>query len=185
MVICPVCEHRQLQGDECDMCGKRLTGLPVQAEPVAVEAVPGLEATQLEGARAPVAPAAPLPDLDLTGQPRAPDLPAGGLPELERTAGAPVAAAPTAPVPDLEATHAPDDGVRTAAPEGAATCRYCRHVQLEGLVCDRCGMRLPRALRRAAAPVGEEGFTQCRRCHMRTPVNRACPECGTIARVSE
>jgi hypothetical protein len=52
---------------------------------------------------------------------------------------------------DLETGRYVDTSERTILPAGAVTCRYCRNVQSSGMLCDRCGMRLPRP----AAPVAD------------------------------
>lgn len=73
MTVCPLCEHVQEQGDECDNCGKPLAspGAPLPQS----EALPDLEPTRglevlelkvpplrgLEQGREPGAPLAPLP----------------------------------------------------------------------------------------------------------------------------
>ena len=53
MIICPVCEHPQAQGDECDQCGKRL--VRPRPAPAAVAPMPELELTPHAGGKAPVA----------------------------------------------------------------------------------------------------------------------------------
>ena len=81
MIVCPVCENQQAQGDTCDVCGKRLVAAGVVAVPVTPMA-------ELEGTRQPTAGAvavALLPELEQTAQVKGADLPAQSLPELERT----------------------------------------------------------------------------------------------------
>ena len=53
MIICPVCEHPQAQGDECDQCGKRLSA-PRGPGVAAVAPLPDLELTPHAGGKAPV-----------------------------------------------------------------------------------------------------------------------------------
>jgi len=55
MTVCPLCEHVQEQGDECDNCGKPLAA-PTPAREVKVPQLRGLE----QGREA-SAPPAPLP----------------------------------------------------------------------------------------------------------------------------
>ncbi|NBD09360.1 MULTISPECIES: hypothetical protein [Corallococcus] len=186
MIICPVCDHVQSEGEECEGCGRRFPDL-VNAPPAVVAPMPELELTHHAGGRAEVD-APPLPELDLTRLRSGPDLPAMSVPDLELTRSGDTGAVPVAPMMDLDTGRAQDDGVRTAAPVGAVTCRYCRHVQAEGLMCDGCGMRLPRA--RVAAPVAAKGRgadagerIPCPSCHVLTYPGRACLACGTRVEV--
>ncbi|WP_224249917.1 class I tRNA ligase family protein [Hyalangium gracile] len=186
MIICPVCEHQQAQGDECDNCGKKLQ-VPKVAAAVAVPTLPELEQTHHAGGR--VAVDAPtLPELAHTRQEAGPDLPPQVVPDMETTRTAPIDKVAVEAVPELDTGRAADDGVRTAAPSGAAVCRYCRNVQAEGMVCDRCGMRLPRVKPAAgAAPAGAKGaanaedvtWLPCQKCRTPTRPNKICTVCGT------
>ena len=83
MIVCPVCEHAQVQGTECEVCGKRLGRGPSAAD-LALPRVPDLEPTS----HAPV------------------DAPEQGLPELEATRHAAAAAVAAEAVPGMEATRA-------------------------------------------------------------------------------
>jgi ribosomal protein L32 len=183
MIICPVCEHQQAQGDECDNCGKKLQA-PRAVAAVAVATIPELEQTHHAGGR--VAVDAPtIPELDHTRQQAGPDLPPQAVPDMETTRAAPIDKVTVEVVPELDTGRAADDGVRTAAPTGAVICRYCRNVQAEGLVCDRCGMRLPRARMAPAATakggVSAEDLTwlPCQKCRTPTRPNKICTVCGT------
>lgn len=163
MVVCPVCEHQQTAGDECQVCGKKLSGPGVV--PLPVETLPGLEVTDLGRAEAPPAP--PIPELEPTRHPPAAGDPAPAL-ALEPTRAPPVQVQAEA-VPDLEPTEAesiPGDGP-TARP-ATLVCRYCRteNPPTEAS-CGRCGMRLP-VWDGPAAPPGTE------------PAPARCPACGTL-----
>ena len=185
MIICPVCDHVQSEGEECDGCGKRFPGLVDTEEPLVVP-LPELELTHHAGGRVEVQ-SEPLPELDLTRLRSGPDLPAMLVPDLELTSAGATGEVPVAPMVDLDTGRAPDDGVRTEAPLGAVTCRYCRHVQAEGLLCDGCGMRLPRARMAAQAPVkgrvAEGERVPCPSCHTPSFPGRACVACGTKVQV--
>lgn len=184
MIICPLCEHQQLQGDECDSCGKKLQA----PRPVAVPVAPlvELEQTQFAGGRAAVATEV-VPELELTRQRSGPDLPPQVVPDLAPTLidKAALAAVPVEQMPDIDTGRAEDDGVRTMAPIGPVVCRYCRNVQSEGMVCDKCGMRLPRARidvpTQAKGPGGGEGtnWVSCPRCYTPNRPGRTCATCGT------
>lgn len=190
MIICPVCEHQQAQGDECDNCGKKLQ-VPKAAAAVAVPTLPELEQTHHLGGR--VAVDAPtLAELDHTRQQAGPDLPPQVVQDIETTRAAPVDKVTVEALPELDTGRAADDGVRTAAPTGAVMCRYCRNVQAEGLVCDRCGMRLPRA--RPAAATGAKvtgiadedlNWVPCQKCRTPTRPNKICTVCGTRVKAAE
>jgi ribosomal protein L32 len=162
MIICPVCEHQQAQGIECEVCGKRFAEERTPA--VAVAALPGLEQTQIAGGRAPVATAV-VPDLEVTRQQSSPDV-------------------AVQPVPELDTGRAPTVGARTAAPT-AVVCRYCRNVQASGAICDRCGMKLPKVRlesqeAREPARLPEAGaWVPCPKCHAHARAGRVCTDCGT------
>ncbi|AEI66859.1 hypothetical protein [Corallococcus macrosporus] len=184
MIICPLCDHVQPEGTECDVCGKRFPAAVAEAAtPVAT--LPELEVTPHAGGRASVETSA-IPDLDLTRLRSGPDLPVQPVPDLQLTRARDLGPVPVAPMTELDTGRAADDGVRTAAPLGAVVCRYCRNTQATGLLCDHCGMRLPRAKPAAAAAPGrpsadDDGWRSCASCHTRVRVGKACPECGTRA----
>lgn len=184
MIICPVCEHPQAQGEECDQCGKRL----VRPRPTAaaVLPLPELELTPHAGGKAPVA-VEQVAELAATRVAPVPAVPAERVPDLEPTRSAPAGNVVNASLLELETGREQDDGVRTAVSTGAATCRYCRNVQAEGLVCEKCGMRLPRLRPAFAAPreEAEGAWGRCPRCHTRGRTGRACTDCGTVVRASQ
>ncbi|MGZ3459004.1 MAG: hypothetical protein ACXU86_10935, partial [Archangium sp.] len=150
MIICPMCEHQQAEGIECEVCGKKLTAAaPVV---VAVALLPELEQTQLAGGRAPV-PVAAISDLELTAQPPVRGVAVQPVPELDTGRSAAAGNVLVEPMQDMDTGRELSDGQRTAVPTGPAVCRYCRNVQESGAVCDRCGMRLPKLrLARAEEP---------------------------------
>jgi hypothetical protein len=180
-IVCPVCEHAQAEGTECEVCGRALG--------------------PATGASAAAPPPAPLADLEPTGVGTAE---AGGvalMAELEPTFHAPAAAQSDA-LPDLEATGAAPVDVQVAVdPELERTgyvdlplddafalpplpvCRYCRTpATADERICARCGMRLP-ALAAAPAPAAaREG--EARRCScgiLLSPGASRCPGCGARA----
>lgn len=188
MIICPMCEHQQAQGIECEVCGKKLAvAAPIVA---AVSTLPELEGTQLAGGRAPVAVAA-IPDLELTRQ--APVHAGAVQPVAELDTGRAVAAGNVvvAPIQDMDTGRAVSDGLRTALPTGPIVCRYCRTPQASGLICERCGMRLPKLRQTAPAPaagselVAAGEWTKCTKCHTHTRAGRACVSCGTHVPAAE
>ncbi len=143
MIVCPVCEHQQAQGAECDVCGKRLV-LGVTAADLAIPAVDGLEPT-LHAPAAAVA-GERVAELEPTLHDPAPAraaIPDDHTPDLEATRAAPVDVV-VETTPDLERTAAevPDDAP-TSLP-AFVTCRYCRTPAMPGeRLCGGCGMRLP------------------------------------------
>ena len=174
MVVCPVCEHAQAGGSECEVCGARL---PVP--PAFPEAEPSI---------------APMEGLEPTFQAAVPALAPELFPGLEPTAAAPVSDPLPAGIPDLEPTRtahvdppvAPlteveriGDGApaeeRTPYP-AVVVCRYCRtEAALGAKLCERCGMRLPTAELPAPEPLASEA----RMCSCGTPIRGPrCPSCG-------
>ncbi|HEY6004057.1 MAG TPA: hypothetical protein VIV57_14375 [Anaeromyxobacter sp.] len=168
MIVCPVCEHTQAQGAECEVCGKKL--LHGAAAIPFVPPVEGLEHTR----HADVDASAPLlPELEPTRQ-AAVEAWSDPAPDLDPGRAAPVDVADD-PVPDLERSQ---EGLPADAPTAVpaiVTCRYCRTPSLPGEhVCGRCGMRLPVFEERApeAEPAG-------RRCGCGALVTGPlCPICG-------
>lgn len=182
MIVCPVCEHQQDFGVECDVCGKNLGGLDdLGPPPVKEERLDGLEVTshQPSGNVA----IERVGELEVTAH--APVQVATELtPDLEHNRQADVGAVAVERLADLAVDRVPDDGQRTSLPSGPITCRYCRHVQAAGSLCDRCGMKLPTVivvptavtgkLVGAAAPVK----TRCRACGAPATAGERCGDCG-------
>jgi hypothetical protein len=173
MIVCPVCEHAQATGGECEVCGKRFA--PGAAPPPPVPVMEGLEPTLLAPADA--APVGMIPDLEPTLAEAAP-LIADVVPDVEATSAAPVYA-DGEPIPALERTAAaglPDDGPSLAP--AIIVCRYCRTPAMPGeRICGRCGMRLAVVASAARRPPGAEAAPIL--CSCGTPVRAAmCPVCG-------
>ncbi|MCY1078926.1 hypothetical protein [Archangium lansingense] len=188
MIICPVCEHQQAQGTECEVCGKKLfTTAPVA---VAVARLPELEQTQLAGGRAPVQTAA-IPDLELTAQQPVQNVAVQPVPELDTGRAAAAGNVMVAPMQEMDTGRAISDGTRTAVPSGPVVCRYCRNVQDIGNVCDRCGMRLPKVrltqpeASAASGRVQAGARTTCPKCHTPGYAGRACVTCSTVIPAAE
>ncbi len=190
MIVCPVCEHAQPDGAECDVCGRRLAEARVGP---AAAAPPPASREGFEPTRLPDAPGAgafleAAPELEPTrfAPVDAPDLAAV---ELEPTRAAPVDAAGEE-VPDLEPTAQaglPDDG--PTPPPYAPTGRSCRTPAAEGeRVCGRCGMRLPFVdgplLVPLDGPAPEEGPRGCPSCGVPAS-GKLCPTCGARLEGSE
>lgn len=173
MITCPVCEHQQAAGSECEVCGRRLEEGRGTDAPVAP--LEGLELTSLDAAGAAAeAPLERVPELEATrfepsGAPAA-EL----VPDLEATLAAPVEVAPDV-TPDLERGQEglPDDGPSLLPL--TVICRYCRsEAHPSDRLCARCGMKLPRQ-----APAPARGPAAPRFCSCGTPVTRSrCPSCG-------
>lgn len=185
MIVCPVCEHQQAQGAECEVCGKSFGKVAAPAVPVAPMAE--LEGTRIQAAAAAVAaPVIAMPELEVTKLQSGPDLPVTPVPELDR-ARANALNVPVERMADMDLGREPENPAeRTAAPTGPVTCRYCRNVQVDGLVCDRCGMRLPRYVPSANAAVAAstsasgEAPTIMHACGARTQVGARCTSCGVF-----
>ncbi|MDQ3265685.1 MAG: hypothetical protein M3Y59_18845 [Myxococcota bacterium] len=179
MIVCPVCEHQQAAGFECENCGKQFVKPTTAAVPVA----PMLELEQTRLVRPGLNVASePMAELERTRMQSGPDLPAQRVVDLESTSVPTVGAVPVQAVPELDLGREQDDGVRTAAPVGAVICRYCRNVQETGLLCEKCGMRLSRVPSAPAsvqtATAGEGEWTRCKDCGSRARRASRCSNCG-------
>jgi hypothetical protein len=171
MIVCPVCEHPQSSGAECEVCGKRLAA-PGAALPT-VAPVEGLEPTRHPGA-APIA-GELFAGLEPTGHAAvevAPELPV----PIEATAMPPVDVL-AEEIPDLERTEAALPDPPTPLP-ALVTCRYCRTPAMPGeRICSRCGMRLP-----VVAGVTRDPVVAPRRCGCGAAVRGPrCASCGARA----
>lgn len=172
MVVCPVCEHAQAGGLECEVCGRPLPTAPQAA--LAIAPLEGLEPT-LQPAAAEAAGGEGVPGLEPTLQPAAAAADGEAVPGLERTPAAPVD--PTIePIADVERLGEGTHDLPTLIP-AVIVCRYCRTPAAPGeKLCGRCGMRLPTLGPAAAAPQREE---PTRLCTCGTPIRGPlCPSCG-------
>jgi hypothetical protein len=177
MIVCPVCEHPQAQGDECEVCGKRLqAAAPVVAT---VTRLDDLEQTQLvaNSAALPVL-AQPLPELELTRAAPVAATQISVVPELEHTTQPKAPNAPVAMLAELDTGRFVDSAPKTAAPGAQVTCRYCRNVQAQGAICERCGMRLPRGGFSEAGAGSSAGTITCTDCGTEGTPGRLCRACG-------
>ncbi len=180
-MICPVCEHAQEFGVECEVCGKDLGGLgELGAPPSAAQVVEGLEATI--GERVGDIAIERVGELEHSTFNTA-NVTVIEMDDLERTENEAVGAVVPERVTDFESDRVADDGVRTAAPTGQVVCRYCRNVQAEGLMCEKCGMKLPKVVVPVvtATPLaqGKAGESvRCRACGAPGKSGQKCTECG-------
>jgi len=162
MIVCPVCEHAQAQGAECEVCGRKL--LHGAAAIPAVPPLEGLEPTRLD--EAVDAPADSVPDLEPTLA-AAVDVDAPPVADVEPTLAAPVDV-DAAAIPDIERTSAEIPGDEATPLPITAVCRYCRTPAMPGeRICGRCGMRLPVL---DAPPTSAPGQAEA-----------LCPSCGAPA----
>ena len=179
-MICPVCEHQQDFGVECEVCGKDLGGLgDLGPPPVLEERVEGLEVTVPE--RLGDVPVEKLGELEVTHF-AAVNVAPDQTPDVEHTGMAPVGDVPIERV-DLSEDRVLDDGQRTPYVEGPVTCRYCRNVQATGTLCDRCGMKLPIVAAPVVAVMGTmlgdpDVKVRCRACGAQTKAGGRCSDCG-------
>src|SRR4051794_602733 len=114
MIVCPLCEHSQAEGDTCDGCGRVL--ISRAAAPVPTAPLPELEQTALRGGAAPVVVSA-MPELEMT-RAAAVQVPDESFAEVERTRADSTPDVASSPIADLERGRTEDDGVRTALPTG-------------------------------------------------------------------
>jgi hypothetical protein len=172
MIVCPVCEHPQAHGAECEVCGKRLVHGPAAIPRVAP--VDGFEPTRLDYEDDPFKPVAALADLEPTLA--APvDVAEEATPGMEPTLRAPVDVEGV-PVDGLEQLDAAIPGDAPTALPAVIVCRYCRTPAPPGVrICGRCGMRLP-AFAEGPAPEASAP-RRCGGCGARASGTR-CPSCG-------
>jgi hypothetical protein len=190
MIVCPVCENQQAAGFVCDVCGKDLGAAmgdgallaPLEPE---IPRMPDLE--QSGAANTPNVPIQPMPDLEVNiGAAGTPNVPIQPMPDLEATIGAAgTANVPVQPMPDLELDRAEFVGQKTAAPGAQIQCRYCGNVQAKGAICEKCGMRLPRAKGTDTAAAAAKGkkpveLVRCKFCGSPGHEGERCGECGRI-----
>jgi len=178
MITCPLCEHQQEGGDECQACGRRLSGPGAVA--VRIPRLEGLEPTVLLEHPADVSPDL-VPGLEPT---RHAAVEVAVLPpaEIEPTRAAPVEVAVEV-APGLERTAAEPipGGARTELPV-APVCRYCRTPALPGeVLCGRCGMKLPVLAAPDAPPSMLPPEIRCPACGTLSP-GSICTGCGTLLR---
>ncbi len=181
-MICPVCEHNQDFGVECEVCGKELGGIgDLGPPPITLETLEGLEAT-LQAPQGDV-PVEKMGELEVTRF-AAVNVTAEVTPDVEYTGRAPVGDVPIEQVADMSEDRVPDDGQRTAFATGPVTCRYCRNVQATGSLCERCGMKLPVV---NVAPVDAvqgkmlsafESKVRCKSCGAPAQAGGRCGDCG-------
>ncbi len=182
MIVCPVCEHQQAQGAECEVCGKRLVAGVSEAD-LAIPPVDGLEPTGFAATGAvaaePVAELEPTArDADVTATVTAADV----TPDMEATRAAPVDVE-VSPTPDVERTAAEIPGDAPTALPAFVTCRYCRTPAMPGeRLCGRCGMRLPAFGEAAAANAAVEPLRLCTCGTAVRPDAALCPSCGARLR---
>jgi hypothetical protein len=179
MIVCPVCEHAQPSGAECEVCGKLLgpadatpargpfmvsrAGSPFMVSLPNHDRLDGLEPTLHAVLRQGRDERTAAPELMADLEPTAVGAVAGS------DAGAP------APVPDLVPTAVADLPGDGPTPESIAVlCRYCRSPAMPGeRICGHCGMRLPVAALRAPPAAALP------RCRCGLPVSGSvCPGCG-------
>jgi hypothetical protein len=136
-MICPVCEHQQLTGSECEVCGRRLA--EGAATDPGIAPLEGLEVTRF----APVdADGERVQDLETTHHLPV-DVPPEAPVELDPTCAEPVDVVPEV-TPGIERTHVELIGDGPTPLPAFVVCRYCRTAASPGeRICARCGMRLP------------------------------------------
>jgi hypothetical protein len=178
-MICSLCEHAQEFGIECEVCGKTMGGLDGLGPPPAMaQLLDGLEPTLVDRVGAVSIEA--VGDLEVTAYAPVTAV-SETVPDVEPTRTAAVGEVSVERV-ELSVDRVPDDGQRTQLATGAQTCRYCRHVQSEGALCDRCGMKFP-PVRLEAGVVGtiktrESLKTRCRKCGAPAVGGQRCGDCG-------
>ncbi len=181
MNTCPVCEAPAL-ARVCEVCGHAF----------GVAGTPEVQVSPMEDLEAPISTAGPAPvvqlsDLEPTRFPAAANPTDRSEVDWERTVvdGVPDVAA--GGFAELESGREETQVERTVPTAGPVTCRYCRHVQASGALCDDCGMRLPWVLpvaSPAASFLDPDALVRCRRCGERTYQRERCSSCGGLLAIS-
>jgi hypothetical protein len=183
MISCPVCEHSQASGEECEVCGKRFAPGPAGDGPIA--RVEGLEPTGFAASDGAVAEVAAMDGLEATAA-AAVQVVLETTPDMEPTRSAPVEAVAER-MADMEATAAePIPGDAPTPALQSLVCRYCRTPSpLDAAICGRCGMQLPRVAAAAvtAAVAAPRDPTRCPACGTRN-TGDLCTGCGVLLRYS-
>ncbi len=182
MNACPVCEAPALTR-VCEVCGHAFAAASspeVQVSPLVDLDVP----PSVVGPT----PVVPLSDLEPTRFAAAAISADWSEGEWERNVVAGVPDVAAGGLAEMDTGREETASERTAPTLGPVTCRYCRHVQASGAMCDSCGMRLPSTLRVAssAAPlVDPDALVRCQRCGERTYQRERCSSCGGLLTSAE
>lgn len=181
MIVCPLCEHQQNQGTVCEVCDRVLV-VP-QPTGVITEMLADLECTSLPGGAASVA-VERMAELDEHRIAAVQIVVPENMVDFERTRHADAGVAlPAEAVPGIEPTRFEDDGQRTTV-SATRTCRYCGNIQQGGVLCERCGLRLPgsEVARPAKKQSGEPQPIPCPACSVLGFAGTRCRGCGAFIR---
>lgn len=172
-----MCGHTQEMSFECDVCGRDLSDAlgTLPPMPTVAESLDGLELTHHETAAAAEG-TPPVEDLEHTRM--APvATPIEAMSDVEATHNGPIGEVQAETVDELDrGREAPTERTELNA---TPPCRACGHVQLEGLFCDRCGLR--RAVVVAGLPAAQ-GLDRCAACGVPLGGASRCRDCGHPAR---
>ncbi len=179
-MICPLCDHAQRDGFECEVCGRSL--LSLEEPPVFVEMTADLQPTTIEEA-APkdyLFSTEEIPGFETTNQtPGAVEL-GPRLTDFEATANREDSALVLAiePIDDLEHERFHDEAPRAAGVGAVTACPNCGVAGPAGSHCDSCGAKLPPMPLIVGVAIG--GATAlCRACGTQGQAGRRCVACGT------
>ncbi len=172
---CPVCLHEQDFGFECENCGTAMNPLGhLSAPPLPSQKAEGLEAHHYQSTTAVVErdsafeSSAYAPVDRVTVSP--PDA-------FESTHAAATEAGQVAPL-ELEASRYQDAPTPPVPASTRYPCRYCKHLQLTGALCERCGAFLPRRL--TTSGTGQDDSIRCKACGSPATPGSKCAECGHV-----
>ncbi len=176
MIVCPVCEHQQVQGADCEVCGKRLLTGAAAVAAMPPDPVDGLEPTRHAASDAgDVSPVELEPTLHAAAGPVAGDR----TPDLEATCTVPVDVS-VDETPDLERTASEIPGDAPTVLPAMPICRYCRTPAMPGeRLCSRCGMRLAIPSQTRAQEAAAAAAVRHCSCGSVARVDAPlCPTCG-------
>jgi hypothetical protein len=182
MNSCPVCEAPAV-ARVCEVCGHAFAAATVAD----VEVLP-LEDLDVPPTAGREPGTVPLADLEPTRFAPAASPADGSEVEFERTSIGRVADVAAGGLPELDRGRDETPSEPTAPAPSSVTCRYCRHVQASGLLCEDCGMRLPWNRRAAPAPqalLDVDALVRCQRCGERTYQRERCSSCGGVLAILE
>ncbi len=174
MQLCPLCEAPVVAA-VCEVCGHCFTAPRTAEAPVS----PLLDLDVQLTAAGPT-PVSALSDLEPTRFPAAVVAEEWSEVEWERSQ---MAAAPdivAGGLADLDTGREVSTSARTPPNVGPVTCRYCRNVQASGLLCERCGLRLPWAQPVSPGPSESGALVRCAQCGARTHAGQRCSSCGML-----
>ncbi len=161
----------------CEVCGHSITAPTTADAPVS-----RLSDLDLRSTTDGPTPVSVLADLEPTRFPPAAAQEVWSEVEWERSRVTGVPDVVAGGLTDLDTGREVSPSERTAPSVGPVTCRYCRNVQASGLLCERCGLRLPWSQQapRTSRPSEGDALVRCGQCGAGSHQGQRCPSCGMV-----